>query len=126
MEFSHAPFVVFDLASPEGGTLDGVLGMNFFWNRNVIFEPSLVLSSFFHVSDPVPFAAGDFNLDLYVDDVDLADLVACQTGPALGLVGPDCDHVDIDGNGAIDLADVASIQRCFSGQASQADSLCGS
>lgn len=30
LEYSRAPFVVLDLLSPEGGALDGVLGMNFF------------------------------------------------------------------------------------------------
>ena len=54
LEFSTAPVVVIDLQSPEGGSLDGVLGMNFFWNRNIVFDPSLTVSSFIHVSDPVP------------------------------------------------------------------------
>ena len=45
MEFSQVPFVVVDVPSPDGGEFDGMLGMNFFWNRNVIFEPSLSLAA---------------------------------------------------------------------------------
>src|SRR3990172_3009281 len=70
LRWSRAPFIMLDLPSPEGGTLDGILGMNFFWDRNVIFEPSLTLSSFFHVSNPIPVAFADSNVDFHVDAVD--------------------------------------------------------
>ncbi len=127
MEFSRAPFIVIDLPSPDGsGVLDGILGMNFFWNRNITIEPFITGTSFLTVSDPIPFAAGDFNLDLFVDEGDLADLVACQTGPRAGLLGPDCEHIDIGGDGTVDLADIAALQRCFSGTGNEADPLCGS
>ena len=114
MEFSRAPFVMLDLASPEGGALDGVLGMNFFWNRNLTFEPSLTGTAFLGVSDPVPFAAGDFDLDSFVDADDAATFQACFGGPA-SAVTPDCDHVDIDADGDVDLNDFAAMQACFNG-----------
>lgn len=127
LEFSRAPFIVIDLESPDGtGTLAGILGMNFFWNRNITLEPFLMGTSFLTVSDPIPFAAGDFNLDLFVDDVDLADLIACQSGPQIGLVGPECEHIDIGQNGTVDLRDVAALQRCFGGSETEADPNCGS
>ena len=40
LEFSHVPFIVLDMESSEGGALDGILGMNFFWNRNIVLEPT--------------------------------------------------------------------------------------
>ena len=70
LEFSHVPFVVLDMESSEGGSLDGILGMNFFWNRNLVLEPTTTGSAFLHVSDPVPYAYIDLNFD---DAVDVAD-----------------------------------------------------
>jgi hypothetical protein len=116
LEFSRAPFVVLDLPSAEGGTLDGILGMNFFWNRNVIFEPvwgvSGLSTGVLHVSQPVPFAYGDFDLDFDVDPEDEATFVSCATGPATGLLTVDCDHIDQDLDGDVDLRDFGRFQVC--------------
>jgi len=128
LDYSRAPFVVLDLAAPDGtaGVLPGILGMNFFWNRNITLEPLLTGTSFLTVSEPVAFAGGDFNLDLHVDENDLFDFVACQTGPHSGLLGPDCEHVDIDQDGVVDLGDFSTFQRCFSGASAEADRACTS
>ncbi len=83
MEFSRAPFVVLDVQSPEGGTLDGILGMNFFWNRNVVLEPSVSGGGYLHVSAPVPYAYVDLNFDDVVDMTDFAIFAsAWRTTPA--------------------------------------------
>ena len=83
MEYSRAPFVVLDVQSPEGGTLDGILGMNFFWNRNVVLEPSLSGGGFLHVSAPVPYAYIDLNFDDVADMTDFAIFAsAWRTTPA--------------------------------------------
>lgn len=115
LEFSQAPFVVVDLTSPDGGSMDGVLGMNFFWNRNIIFQPSLSSSGFLHVSDVIPFAYGDFDRDLDVDQDDFAVFTACSTGPGI-LVGAECTHVDADEDGDLDQADFGFFQACLSGE----------
>ena len=125
LEFSRAPFVVLDLPSPEGGVLDGILGMNFFWNRNVIFEPLPLGIGFFHVSDPVPFAYGDSDVDLDVDAPDAETLVSCVTGPGVGTLNPVCDHLDGDDDGDIDLIDFQRFQLCFSGSGVTTDASCG-
>lgn len=124
LEFSRAPFVVLDLTSPEGGALDGVLGMNFFWNRNVIFEPSLSFSSFFHVSDPLRIDYGDYDADYRVSFGDVAGFALCRTGVVPAPLTPDCEALDVDGNGALDMIDFARLQNCFSGD-QPADPLCG-
>jgi hypothetical protein len=72
LEFSRVPFVVLDIESPEGGPLDGVLGMNFFWNRNIVLEPTVAGAAFLHVSEPVPYAFIDLNYDNVVDVADFA------------------------------------------------------
>ncbi len=125
LEFSRAPFVVLDLESPEGGSLNGVLGMNFFWNRNVILEPALSLSGFLHVSDPIPFAYADFDLDFDVDAFDAETFVSCLTGPGPSTLNPECDHIDGNVDGAVDLADFRQFQLCFSGPDTTADTDCG-
>jgi hypothetical protein len=97
MEFSNAPFVMLDLSLDDGQRLDGVLGMNFFWNRNVVFQPNLQGSSFFQVSDPVIFGNADFNHDGTVDLADFAIFAAAwksqSSDPAFT---PACDMY-IDG-----------------------------
>lgn len=75
LEFARVPFVVLDMESPEGGSLDGILGMNLFWNRNVVLEPT-VGGGFLHISDPVPYAYIDVNLDDVVDVADFAIFAA--------------------------------------------------
>lgn len=125
LRWSRAPFVIIDLPSPEGGILDGILGMNFFWDRNVTFEPSLEVSSFFQVSDPVPFAYADFDLDLDVDVQDERFFSLCMTDPSPLQSSPECDHVDADFDGDVDLQDFTRVQNCMSGGSVPAGDNCG-
>ena len=76
LEFSNAPFVVLDLTLSDGTAIDGILGMNFFWNRNIIFEPNPAGSGFLHVSDPVAYGNADFDFDGNVNLVDFAMLAS--------------------------------------------------
>lgn len=124
LSFSDAPFVVLDLPSVEGGALDGILGMNFFWNRNVTFKPSLTGTGFLHVSEPIPFAYGDFDLDFDVDTSDLQTMLSCYTGPGAS-VAVECDHLDVDLSTHVDLLDFAQFQRCFSSPDTDAEPNCG-
>ncbi len=92
LEFSHVPFIVLDMESPEGGSLDGILGMNFFWNRNVVLEPTTSGTGFLHVSDPVPYAYIDLNDDGLVDGKDYAIFAAAwRATPADPAWNPRCD-----------------------------------
>ncbi len=83
LQFSDVPFVVIDVPSPAGGALDGVLGMNFFWNRNLVLEPNLQGSTFLHVSGPLygqDVLFGDVDLDSDVDADDIDDLFSKRGG----------------------------------------------
>jgi hypothetical protein len=92
LEFAHVPFIVLDMESPEGGSLDGILGMNFFWNRNVVLEPTTTGAGFLHISDPVPYAYIDLNDDGVVDALDFAVFAAAwQTTPTDPAWNPRCD-----------------------------------
>ncbi|HPD30987.1 MAG TPA: retropepsin-like aspartic protease [Phycisphaerae bacterium] len=123
LEFSQAPFVVVDMASPDGGQFDGVLGMNFFWNRNVIFQPVPSGSSFLHISDPIPFAYGDLDRDLDVDQDDFEIFSACSSGPGIPF-SAECTLVDADDDGDIDQTDFGFFQACLSGENVPADVNC--
>ncbi len=125
LEYSRAPFVLLDLVGPEGTILDGILGMNFFWDRNVIFEPSLGGIPFLHVSEPIPFAYGDFDADLDVDADDTATFGSCFTGTGAQTLLPECTHIDGDEDGDVDLIDFRQFQLCFSSADATADSNCG-
>lgn len=113
LEFSNAPFVVIDLQGPDGQPLDGIIGMNLFWNRNIVFAPNISGSSFLHVSDPVRLIFGDMNYDGIVDDFDYQVFVDCSTGPAIGPVSPECQPLDAEPDGDIDQDDFAEFQKCF-------------
>jgi len=78
LEFSNAAFVMIDLPLQDaaGNPLDGVLGMNFFWNRNIVFQPNLSGSGFLHVSDPIPYGNADFNFDGDVNLIDFSMLAS--------------------------------------------------
>ncbi|MCX5645486.1 MAG: aspartyl protease family protein [Phycisphaerae bacterium] len=92
LEFAHVPFVVLDMDSPEGGSLDGILGTNLFWNRNVVLEPTTSGTGFLHISDPVPFAFIDLNLDGVIDGQDFAVFAAAwRTTVADPAWNPMCD-----------------------------------
>ena len=92
LEYGHVPFVVLDMGSPEGGTLDGVLGTNFFWNRNIVLEPGVAGSGFLHVSEPVSYAYIDLNFDGVVNMADYAVFAAAwHTTPADPAWNSRCD-----------------------------------
>lgn len=127
LDFSQAPFVVADLPSAAGGVLDGILGMNFFWNRNVIMEPlrtlGFITNGNLRLSDPIPFSYGDFDLDQHVENRDTEFFTYCLTGPQAGQVLPECLHVDSDDSGTVDLRDYTAFLKCFRGTAA-ADAQC--
>ena len=69
IKFGNVPVIVMDI----GTGFDGVLGMNFFYDRNITFKPSLsTASAKLYVSDPVDYAYVDFNDSGRVDLVDFA------------------------------------------------------
>jgi hypothetical protein len=38
LEYANVPVILLDISSPEGGTLDGIIGMNLFLEYNLIFR----------------------------------------------------------------------------------------
>lgn len=81
LSFSNIPVVLLDVASPEGGTVDGIIGMNLFVELNFVLrggglfgqdDPSIEF-------EPIPYLIADIapeNGDGRVDFLDLAELVS--------------------------------------------------
>jgi len=57
---------------------------------------------------------GDLDDDGDVDNDDFSEVVICLTGPE-GPATPECNSVDFDRDGYVDLGDVAVLQRVFTG-----------
>lgn len=110
LEFTNVPVVWLEISSPEGGKLDGVIGMNLFTQYNLILrggglflgeDPSLEFERI------VPPLTGDIAppvRDGRVDMLDLAEFGRRWLGES-GQTGWN-PAADFSGNGTIDLADL--------------------
>ncbi len=58
---------------------------------------------------------GDCNATGVADLLDHADFADCLSGPGGGLLMPDCNCFDVDGDNDTDLFDVAELQVFFGG-----------
>ena len=116
LRFTNVPVVLLDVASPEGGTLDGIIGMNLFTEYNMVLrggglfltdDPAIMLEPINPeqlVGDVEP-AGGD-------GDVDLKDFVvfasAWMTTPADAKWNARCDIApSAEPDGRIDMPDLA-------------------
>ena len=108
LEFNKIPVLVKDI----GGGVDGIIGMNLFWDRDVIFEPKvdgLGGASYFWVSDPV-LLKGDTDLDGVIDEVDLQNVKSSFGTADTSLTGA---LGDTDGDGAVDLGDLFNLRNNY-------------
>jgi hypothetical protein len=117
LQFAQVPIIILDLPSVEGGTLDGIIGTNVFFDRNLAFKPRLAGSSVLEVSAPIPAVLyyGDFDAD---NDVDLSDFLqfqSCFNGPNRPPAQSNCDDADADKDNDVDLGDFLVFQGCFNG-----------
>lgn len=80
VSFTNVPVILLDIASPEGGTLDGIIGMNLFNEYNMVLhgsgmffedEPSLELEL---ITTPPATLAGDIAPDPVDGVVDALDM----------------------------------------------------
>ena len=63
-----------------------------------------------------PLAPTDCNSDGAVDLFDYGDVEPCLSGPDGGLLFPDCNCFDVDGDSDVDLSDLARLQAEFTGE----------
>ncbi len=114
LSFTNVPVVLLDVGSPEGGTLDGIIGMNLFTNFNLVLrgggllgqDPPSLEYEFIQmplIGDIAP-AGGDGVVDVH-DFAALAD--AWMATPASPNWNPDADLAPPDNpDGIIDINDL--------------------
>jgi predicted aspartyl protease len=72
LQYTNIPVILLDVASPEGGTLDGIIGMNLFNEYNMVLEGDYT-SPTLKVQHIGPAVAGDIAPELRDFRVDLTD-----------------------------------------------------
>jgi len=113
--FTNVPVILLDIASPEGGTLDGIIGMNLFIDFNFVLRGGgLFLQDDPRIElEPLGYRMiADFGPpsgDGIVDSLDLAAFVkAWLATPASGQWNPKCDIAPLSSpDGIIDFLDFA-------------------
>lgn len=95
LSFTNVPVILFDVSSPEGGTVDGIIGMNLFVDLNFVLRGG----GLFLQPDPsveyIPIIIGDIapgGGDGVVDSLDLAEFANhwLETSNSPGW-NPECD-----------------------------------
>lgn len=113
--FTNVPVILLDISSPEGGTLDGIIGMNLFIDFNFVLrggglflqdDPRIELEP---LGERMIADFGPPSGDGIVDSLDLATFVkAWLATPASGDWNPKCDIAPLSSpDGIIDLLDFA-------------------
>jgi predicted aspartyl protease len=81
LSFTDIPVILLDVASPEGGTVDGIIGMNLFVELNFVLrggglfgqdDPSIEFETIPHIIADIAPQGGDGKVDF----LDLAELVS--------------------------------------------------
>jgi hypothetical protein len=81
LSFTSTPVILLDVASPEGGTVDGIIGMNLFVELNFVLrggglhgqdDPSIEFEPISHIIADIAPQGGDGKVDF----LDLAELVS--------------------------------------------------
>jgi len=128
LSFRDVPVVLLEVTSPEGGTLDGVIGMNLMTNVNFVLhggglfgQPAPSLE--YEVIVPAQIDA-DFDDDGDVDQADFGHLQACFTGPETVQDDPACQNALLDADSDVDEHDITLFINCTSGPSVPADPAC--
>ena len=107
LSFTNIPVVLLDVSSPEGGTLDGIIGMNLFTDLNFTLRGG----GMFLQDDPAIYyetisqVTGDINGDGVVDWLDVAALADAWLATT---ASPNWNaNADLVGDGIINFLDFA-------------------
>jgi hypothetical protein len=111
LEYTNVPVVMLDIASPEGGTLDGIIGMNLFNEYNMVLKGDYT-SPTLKVQRILPSVLGDIAPVLRDGRVDLIDLgVFSQAWMSTGASINWYPYADLapegSGDGVINVLDLA-------------------
>jgi predicted aspartyl protease len=128
LSFRDVPVVLLEINSPEGGTLDGIIGMNLMTEVNFVLhggglvgQPAPSLEYEVIVPDEID---ADFDDDGDVDQTDFGHLQACFTGPETVQEEVGCQDALLDADNDVDDADVAVFNGCANGANVPASDAC--
>lgn len=118
LSFTSVPVVLINVASPEGGTLDGIIGMNLMLETNFVVRagglqpgPDPMLE--YALINP-PARIADFDNDGDVDMADFGHLQQCYTTPG-AFLPPSCANADFTNDGEVTQDDLGVFMTCLSG-----------
>ncbi|HPU26672.1 MAG TPA: aspartyl protease family protein [Phycisphaerae bacterium] len=126
LSYTNVPVVLLDVASPEGGTLEGIIGMNLFLRYNFVFRGGGMVGQPQPRIDfePIPAVDADFDDDDDVDQEDFAYLQRCLSGTDVPQTDPLCADAFLDGDTDVDQDDVSIFLECASGPDIVAEPAC--
>lgn len=116
LSFNNVPVVLLDVASPEGGTLDGIIGMNLFIDYKIVVrggglvgmaDPSLEVQ--FMPPGPIDV---DYDDDGDVDQDDFAFFQRCYTGRDIAQTDSACAGALLDRDTDVDEYDRQRFEEC--------------
>ena len=110
LSFTNIPVILLDVPSPEGGTVDGIIGMNLFVDFNFVFhggglflqdDPSIEYEPIYRIAGDIAPIGGD-------DSVDFLDLAAlAQAWLAVPTSLNWYSRADMFGDAKVDFLDFA-------------------
>lgn len=128
LSYTNVPVVLLDVASPEGGVLDGIIGMNLLNEYNFVLRggglPNMGTPGlFFEPALSVP-GHPDFDQDGDVDMTDFGHLQVCYSGVNVSQTRTDCQDARLDPDDDVDLDDFDILAGCAAGPNVPYDSDC--
>lgn len=118
LTYTNVPVVYLDVASPEGGTLDGIIGMNLFVEYNLVLHGgglSGMPNPELRYQRLVLRVDADFDDDDDVDQADFGHLQQCYSGASVPQATADCQNTLLDFDADVDADDFDLFQACVSG-----------
>jgi hypothetical protein len=91
-------------------TIDGLGSFRVHYGPGSAFNPKQIVLANFLSSTP-----GDCDIDGYVDLDDCTPFPNCVGGPGVPYGPPECECVDLNADGVVDLSDFADFQSGFTG-----------
>jgi hypothetical protein len=117
LSYTKIPVVMLDVDSPEGGYLDGIIGMNLFVRYNLVLRGGGLPGMNAPTLDfrALPSFNFDFDYDGDVDMVDFAHMQACYTGENVDQLDAACSDAMFDNDFDVDSHEILMFAQCASG-----------
>jgi hypothetical protein len=117
LSYTNVPVVLLDIDSPEGGVLDGIIGMNLFNQYNLVLRGGgmIGMDEPWLDFEPLPNVDADYDNDGDVDMEDFGYLQRCFSGLGIPPEDPDCQGAGLNADSSVDNQDIELFIDCMSG-----------